>query len=1478
MADNDPFMDGGADAPLETELGRNADMATIVARSAPFSNARTNLLNQMSMNLYVHAVPRRTRDLMHQYSLWGGATRTEQHYFRMRSFHDMNAMTGPAEVLSTIEDIFRQVRCLCVCVLLQKGYLPVKQALSIFQAVANAFASSPLTQGRIAPMAPGDYVQFRMYTRRGDGDIGNNPTYVQAMVTGGIVTSLLRWGDLTLGLLMALLTDKFQSAETWVLDGNTVIVVTVVRAIHGAGRTVFTGDLNHCQSVVHMRRDTFCAARALVYLRARLFGTTSDLKRVRCFTRKAQYDDASALQARCGIPVNERGVSVTDLDKFASELETQIFVVDDYSVRSCEFMYKTGTVFEKKCVLYYEDTLSVDRVGHFSAVTKVHTMFGCRGYCLDCETQIRGKDHVCGVSVCCICKSVACDVTQPFVVSDYSSWRHCQECNRKFPTPKCFSEHMAIGTCARVWRCTTCNIMCRGPREKHACGKTEDVVCMHCREPLLAGHVCYIPPMDVREDVGGRCIYFDFETTQYLGPHVVNYAVAMYDNSDDVFSFKTLDAFCLWLFQDEHKDSTVLAHNGKGYDFQFIRSWCLRMNRDVEWIATGLKIMTLIDTALKIRFIDSLNFLPMPLAAFTKTFGLGDSVDGFPLKKGFFPHFFNTPRNCRDWAGAVPELKYFGPSYMSLDKQEQLVKWHAARSLSAENGCAYVLATELHEYCVSDVRLLKAGCNHLRELFLSNTGVDPFQHVTIASTAMSVFRTNYLEPKTVVRDIPLLESSMFSRLRLEWLYYTAMIRGETLTIPDARGSDMIAIGRSPGQIATAYHFMSDMDQGNLALYAASYYNKRKKKQMREIAARRVAVHDKLVEEGFNVLGMWHSTWAQERDEDIDVLNWLNDPVNISAMPKLPLNPRHAFFGGRTNAMKLQYTFNVATGEYGRYDDVCSLYPAANYYDPYPVGLPVRYVRISAAEWLVTDRGGVRRMVCDADVEPLGLFGFIRCTVQCPDDLYHPVLPSKAAKGKLLFDLISPKTGTWTTPELALALSVGYTILEVDEVWDYEKTETLFRGYVANFIRMKQEASGYPDGVRGDPVKEKQFCSAFEDKMGFALNAANVDKNAGKRALSKLLLNSLWGKFGQRINQMQAKTVYSNTQLLKIIEDPRYEISYVTPLTDLATEVGYRMREEFLSTDVKIGCVNIPIAAYTTSHGRIRLYAALHKLGRQVLYYDTDSVVYAVDPTRGDHHTMPLGEYIGEWTDELSGGKIVDTFVAPGPKCYSYVVQALDGSRKIETKVKGFSRNMRNEEQLNHASLQRVVQGMGRRKVATHNPHRIRLVKSAQEPIKAVKETKVMGFTYSKRFILLPEDITANIDTLPFGHKDAGAENNPIPKVPDVVEAAVVGVEEGITFTAAEGHVSDELESDAEAAEAEEAEESEEAGEEDTVPVRTKKKRKKTSRFVDDMAGCSDSGDEWYDEVSPADIAADRDFIDDFDADHASYLNEWVLHQ
>ena len=90
--------------------------------------------------------------------------------------------------------------------------------------------------------------------------------------------------------------------------------------------------------------------------------------------------------------------------------------------------------------------------------------------------------------------------------------------------------------------------------------------------------------------------------------------------------------------------------------------------------------------------------------------------------------------------------------------------------------------------------------------------------------------------------------------------------------------------------------------------------------------------------------------------------------------------------------------------------------------------------------------------------------------------------------------------------------------------------------------------------------------------------------------------------------------------------------------------------------------NIFIALFTTAIARLKLYEALDKLQTRVLYYDTDSVIYT---TKQGQAQLPLGKFLGEFTDETDGDSILE-FGAAGPKSYSYKTSG----GKTECKSKG----------------------------------------------------------------------------------------------------------------------------------------------------------------------------------------------------------------
>ena len=78
---------------------------------------------------------------------------------------------------------------------------------------------------------------------------------------------------------------------------------------------------------------------------------------------------------------------------------------------------------------------------------------------------------------------------------------------------------------------------------------------------------------------------------------------------------------------------------------------------------------------LSIQFIDSLNFLQMPLKSFPKTFGMDE------LKKGYFPHYFN--KKChKNYVGPIPSKKHYGYNQMKPDKKAKFLKWHEKRVIT----------------------------------------------------------------------------------------------------------------------------------------------------------------------------------------------------------------------------------------------------------------------------------------------------------------------------------------------------------------------------------------------------------------------------------------------------------------------------------------------------------------------------------------------------------------------------------------------------------------------------------------------------------------------------------------------------------------------------------------------------------------------------------------------------------------------------
>ena len=224
--------------------------------------------------------------------------------------------------------------------------------------------------------------------------------------------------------------------------------------------------------------------------------------------------------------------------------------------------------------------------------------------------------------------------------------------------------------------------------------------------------------------------------------------------------YDVVDKFCNWLFTDKHSNSTIIAHNGAGYDNRFILQWCLHKNLHPDkYIRQGNRIMYMEFKKFSIRFVDSLHFFLEPLKKLSKTY----SIDTL---KGYFPHYFNRPSN-QNYVGKIPSERMFGIKNLSTDEYNEKFKpWYEKQV--EENRNDWDFKNEMIKYCRADVELLSKSVLAFRKLFKEKLDIDPWRYVTLASLCMAIFRGAFLPKKSIVANEP---NKPVSKVCKEWLIH-----------------------------------------------------------------------------------------------------------------------------------------------------------------------------------------------------------------------------------------------------------------------------------------------------------------------------------------------------------------------------------------------------------------------------------------------------------------------------------------------------------------------------------------------------------------------------------------------------------------------------------------------------------------------------------------------------------------------------------
>ena len=522
---------------------------------------------------------------------------------------------------------------------------------------------------------------------------------------------------------------------------------------------------------------------------------------------------------------------------------------------------------------------------------------------------------------------------------------------------------------------------------------------------------------------------------------------------------------------------------------------------------------------------------------------------------------------------------------------------------------------------------------------------------------------------------------------------------------------------------------------------------------------------RLKENGYTVISKWSCEFAEDKKNE-EIREFV-DCLNIQT----PINLRECYFGGTTNGIILHKKFTE--GEKGKYVDFTSLYPDILKYRTFPVGHPKRIINNFENLFLRPCKGDCFYSPCRGVHWEVPYFGVMKITILPPTDLLYPVLPLKC-NGKLKFPLCykcacnesqemcecldSERmfTHSYCTPEIEVALNMGYIIKQVHEVLHWSETEVydpvtkqggLFTKYINTFLKLKQEASGYPSHIKTEEERDRYIQEYFEHE-GILLDKKSIVKNPGLRSLSKLALNSFYGKFGQRTNMKKTVFIKDIKTLMNTLTDASKLLLDFHIMNDDIIQVEYKHSEDFQPQSFN---TNVVIAAFCTSWARLKLWSVMQKLGDRVLYHDTDSIIFSV---KEGEYSPPLGSYLGQLTDELickelgcsregCVGHWIEEFVSCGPKNYSFKVN----TGEVVCKVRGFSLNYSSSLILNFESMKEALLAWKMNKPKELITVKTEICRSKNDrEVFNRKIAKQYGVVYDKRVV------RPDFTTVPFGYR------------------------------------------------------------------------------------------------------------------------------
>lgn len=422
--------------------------------------------------------------------------------------------------------------------------------------------------------------------------------------------------------------------------------------------------------------------------------------------------------------------------------------------------------------------------------------------------------------------------------------------------------------------------------------------------------------------------------------------------------------------------------------------------------------------------------------------------------------------------------------------------------------------------------------------------------------------------------------------------------------------------------------------------------------------------------------------------------------------------RKALRGGRTDVRKIYHELSPEEESRGCkivYQDIVSMYPYVQVARDYPVGLPVinvyEFAYYPCSEHSTPETGNVVSLLCHCgqsrrrrhvdkrlrivehqeqpNIQELcsdqTFFGFICAHLIPPRNLFHPVLVHWSEEHNKCIASLEPMTGVFTSEEFKEAIKQGYVCEKIYRIDKYNRGPGLWNDFILSLYIEKMANSEPTPSIE----KQERLVARYGELFGDAYAQKIKESfprwgfNSAARQVFKIMLNSGWGKHCQRPAMPKTAIIDPNdgtqqwTDLLANIDDGN---TTLTAFKAVGQQYLVNTKVSGGKTPFDFHNAYLPAGVFVPAYGRLMLLEWLTKLGKRVLYHDTDSIIYLYDPAL---ENIPKDDIWGTWDEEKISQQGIKEFVSTGPKSYGIKTRTSEIIKLKGVSVKHAHRNIIN---------------------------------------------------------------------------------------------------------------------------------------------------------------------------------------------------------